>query len=99
MEVTLKQAFNLLDGRLSTEMKDVYEMLNFIYSTSFFTHQLPTAIKDLRNQNPKWFSDGVELINEIQFVEQTDDFDKLMEVIDTSFKDKKITLGKLTLKA
>ena len=35
MKVSLKKAFSLLDGRLSTEIGDVYEMLNYIFDENF----------------------------------------------------------------
>jgi len=66
MNFTLKQAFSLLDGRLSTEIGDVYEMLNFIFSDNLFTHQLPSAMRKLNEVNPKWFADGVQLIEKIK---------------------------------
>lgn len=44
MRVSLKKAFTILDGRLSTKMDDVYEMLNFIFSENLYTHQIPTAM-------------------------------------------------------
>ena len=46
MKVSLKKAFSILDGRLSTEIGDVYEMLNYIFDQDFMTHQLPTALTD-----------------------------------------------------
>ena len=52
MRVSLKKAFSLLDGRLSTNIGDVYEMLNFIFDDNFFTHQLPRAMDKLKEVNP-----------------------------------------------
>ena len=43
MRVSLKKAFTILDGRLSTKMDDVYEMLNFIFSENLYTHQIPVT--------------------------------------------------------
>ena len=52
MRVSLKKAFTILDGRLSTKMDDVYEMLNFIFSENLYTHQIPTAMRKLKELNP-----------------------------------------------
>lgn len=98
MKVSLKKAFAILDGRLSTSIGDVYEMLNYIFDANFFTHQLPTAMRTLREKNPKWFQDGVDIINGIKQTNSTDDFILLMEIIDKDFSDTKIELGKVDSK-
>lgn len=95
MKVSLKKAFSLLDGRLSTEIGDVYEMLNYIFDENFMTHQLPTAMRKLQEVNPKWFSDAVSIINDIKGTNQTDDFVELMNLIDNGFPTFEIELGKL----
>lgn len=95
MKVSLKKAFSLLDGRLSTEIGDVYEMLNYIFDENFMTHQLPTARRKLTEENPKWFSDAVSVIDEIKAIENTDDFQHLMKTIDFGYLTFEIELGKL----
>ena len=95
MKVSLKKAFSLLDGRLSTEIGDVYEMLNYIFEENFMTHQLPTAMRKLTEENPKWFSDAVSVIDEIKSIENTDDFEHLMKTIDFGYSSFEIELGKL----
>lgn len=95
MKVSLKKAFSLLDGRLSTEIGDVYEMLNYIFDENFMTHQLPTAIRKLQEENPKWFSNGVDFLNQIKKEENTDDFKHLMNCIDYAYAEDVIELGKL----
>ena len=94
MKVSLKKAFSILDGRLSTEMGDVYEMLNYIFDQDFMTHQLPTAMRKLKELNPKWFSDGVSVIDEIKSIEQTNNFAELIKVIDFGYSSFEIELGK-----
>jgi hypothetical protein len=54
-QFTATQLFSLVDGRLSTSMDDVYNMLNHIHGGNLFTHQLPTAMDGLRKRNPQWF--------------------------------------------
>lgn len=93
MKVSLKKAFSILDGRLSTEIEDVYLMLNHIFSASLFTHQLPTAMRILKDKNPEWFAKGVEIINGIKAVRETNDFDDLMAIIDKDYSDVEIELG------
>lgn len=95
MKVTLKQFFSIGDGRLSTEIGDVYQMLNYIFDDNFMTHQLPTAMRKLKEANPEWFSSGVSIINDIKRSNDTDDFGTLMKLIDEGFPTLEIELGKL----
>ncbi len=56
-EFTLVQLFSIVDGRLSTCMDDVYSMLNHIFDTSFYTHELPAAMNILRDKRrPNWYT-------------------------------------------
>ena len=95
MRVSLKKAFTILDGRLSTKMDDVYEMLNFIFSENLYTHQIPTAMRKLKELNPDWFSDGVNVVESIKQNYNTNDFQELMEIIDKEFYAYEIELGKV----
>jgi hypothetical protein len=95
MNVSLKKAFSSLDGRLSTEIGDVYEMLNYIFDENFMTHQLPTAMRKLTEENPKWFSNAVSIVDDIKRTNKTDDFIELMNLIDNGFPTFEIELGKL----
>lgn len=63
---TLLQLFSLIDGRLSTTMDDVYDMLNHIMNTSLMTHHLGTANKYLKMKNPEWFHKAAALITEME---------------------------------
>lgn len=98
MKVSLKKAFSILDGRLSTDIGDVYEMLNYIFDDNLFTHQLPTAMRTIVAINPKWFQDGVNIINDIKRRNNTDDFNQLMEHIDREFSSYEIELDKIDSK-
>jgi hypothetical protein len=95
MKVSLKKAFSLLDGRLSTNMTDVQEMLSYIFDRSLATHQLSSALHHLRYDNPKWFSDAVDIVDEIKIMEESNDFDHLMKVIDLGYSNFEIELQKL----
>ena len=98
MKVSLKKAFSIVDGRLSTSMGDVYEMLNYIFDENFFTNQLPTAMEIVRKENPKWFSEIVDFLNIIKEKHQTNDFNVLMALIDSEYSDSEFELGKIKAK-
>lgn len=95
MKVKLKKAFSILDGRLSSEIGDVYEMLNYIFDENLMTHQLPTAMRKLIEVNPDWFKNGVDIINDIKRSNNTDDFNELMRLIDEGFPTYEIGLEKI----
>lgn len=97
MKVTLKKAFSILDGRLSTKMEDVYEMLNYIFDENFTTLALPIAMSKLTEINPKWFKDAVSVIDEIKDIEGTNDFVQLMKAIDLGYSSFEIEIGKIRL--
>lgn len=96
MKVSLKKAFSIIDGRLSTNMDDIYEMLGFIFSRDLYTHQLPTALDKLKAANPEWFVNAKKLLDDIKFIAGTNDFTALMSIIDDSYSDVIITLEKLS---
>lgn len=54
-QFTLLQLFALIDGRLTTPMDDVYDMLNHITGEDLMTHHLPTALKFIKNVSPDWW--------------------------------------------
>ncbi len=95
MKVSLKKSFSILDGRLSTEIGDVYEMLNYIFDDNLLTHQLPTAMRTLQDKNPKWFEDGVNIINDIKKANKTNEFVDLMNIIDNNYENYQIELIKI----
>lgn len=98
MRVNLKKVFSIIDGRLSTEIGDVYEMLNFIYNCNLMTHQIPTAMRTLTKENPKWFSDIHDFISEIKYKHNINDFAELMSIIDSDYRDIEFDLGNLSIK-
>jgi len=98
MKVSLKKAFSLLDGRLSTELVDVNEMLNYIFDDNLMTHQLPTAMRKLKEVNPDWFSGAKSIIDGIKTVNKTDDFVVLINHIDKYFPTLEVELGKVDFK-
>ena len=95
MKVSLKKAFSILDGRLSTNMEDIFLMLNYIFDEKLYTHQVPSALRDLIQQNPLWFSNAILTLNKIKEA-HGDDFESLMVEIDKNHSDVVVELGKLT---
>lgn len=95
MKVTLKQFFTIGDGRLSTDIGDVYKMLNYIFDDNLMTHQIPTAMRKLKEVNPEWFSNAVGVINDVKRTNNTDDFEELMSLIDEGFPTFEVELGKV----
>lgn len=95
MKVSLKTAFSILDGRLSTEIGDVYKMLNYIFNANLFTHQLPTAMRKLDDVNPKWLLEARELLGGIKSEAGTDDFESLMSFIDANHSGVEIELRQI----
>ena len=68
---TLLQLFSLVDGRLSTKMEDVYDMLNHITGESLMTHHLPVAMKFIQEKNPDWFQECEKRISEMGINKET----------------------------
>jgi hypothetical protein len=77
---TLLQLFNVVDGRLSTNIDDVYDILNHVFNTSVWTHQIPAYLEKLRASRPLWF---VVIESELDTLKRIhgDDFKTLMKVI------------------
>lgn len=83
---SLLQLFSLVDGRLSTTMDDVYEMLNHICDNELMTHHLPTALNYIKLKNPKWFNEVEMEIEDVQNKLQTVvDFNKLVDGIKSMY--------------
>ena len=78
---TFLQLFSLTDGRLSTEMGDIYDMLNHITGQNLMTHSLPAAFDTLKKANPAWFTELKEKLAEIKKEAGTDEFKPLIKLI------------------
>lgn len=79
---TLKQLFSLVDGRLSTDIGDVYEMLNHICNENLYTHHLPVAMKFIKQLSPipDWYTAAESEIAAAKNI-VGDDFKNLMDYI------------------
>ena len=78
---TLKQLFSVVDGRLSTKMEDVYEILNIVANESLTTIALPIVMNRLKEVKPKWYIKALEDLDCIKD-EIGDDFETLMKHLD-----------------
>lgn len=82
----LLQLFSLVDGRLSTNMEDVYSMINHITDDDLMTHQLSIAFKYIKNKNPKWFIDVKKIYDELGINKNTD-FLQCIDILTKNNKD------------
>lgn len=78
---TFLQLFSLTDGRLTTGIDDVYDMLNHLTGQSLFAHSLPAAFDTLKAANPPWFVELKDKLAEIKKEAGTDDFVTLVRLI------------------
>jgi hypothetical protein len=79
---TLLQLFNIVDGRLSTNMDDIYAILNHVTGENLFTHQLPFANNYLKSKRPIWYREVENKLEEIKRIHvAATTFNALMYVI------------------
>ena len=84
---TTLQLFSLIDGRLSTSIDNVYDMLNHICDTSLMTHHLPVAMNYIREKNPKWFQEQKQRLETIGRTFYTPIIGNIFNIKDIPFKD------------
>lgn len=84
---TTLQLFSIVDGRLSTNIDDVYDMLNHIMNDNLMTHHLPTALKYLKLKSPAWFQKEIERLEMIRAKLVTNEFHSLVGAITTTFNE------------
>ena len=81
----LKQLFSIVDGRLSTNISDIQVMLSVYCGRSVFTHELPELIDEVELSKPDWYMQAKGLVDYIKWRNYTDDFVKLMDILDKDF--------------
>ena len=81
----LKQLFSIVDGRLSTSISDIQGILGVYYGRSVFTHELPELIDEVESAKPDWYMQAKGLIEYVKWRKHTDDFVKLMDILDKDF--------------
>lgn len=79
---TMLQLFSIADGRLSTTMDDVYDILGHFAGESLMTHHLPVAMSYIKEKNPKWFQDLTTQLDEIKKI-HGNDFATLIDILKT----------------
>lgn len=92
---SLKQLFAIVDGRMSTSMDDIYDILNHVCDTNLMTHHLPVAKDYLLSKNPNWVQKVNALLEEIakpigsaiftpHFVSKNVEFSRFMDAINNN---------------
>ena len=81
----LKHLFSVVDGRLSTSISDIQVILSVYCGRSVFTHELPELIDEVKSAKPDWYMQANGLIDYIKWRSYTDDFVKLMDILDKYF--------------
>lgn len=84
---TLLQLFALVDGRLSTTMEDVYDMLNHVCDTELMTHHLPVAMNYLKEKNPQWFKLVEQRLLFIQSILVSNTFETVIGAIKDNYNE------------
>jgi len=79
---TLVQLFSIVDGRLSTSMDDVYNILNHIIGDNLMTHHLPVASRFVSEVlRPQWFVDARKDIDDAVAEIGTSEFKPLISYL------------------
>ena len=81
----LKQLFSIVDGRLSTDISDIQSIFGVYCGRSVFTHELPELIDEVKSAKPDWYRQAKGLIDYIKWRHYTDDFVRLMDILDKDF--------------
>ena len=81
----LKHLFSIVDGRLSTNISDIQVILGVYFGRSVFTHELPELIEEVKSAKPDWYRQANGLIDYIKWMNYSDDFVKLMDILDKYF--------------
>ena len=81
----LKHLFSIVDGRLSTSISDIQSIFGVYCGRSVFTHELPELIDEIKSAKPDWYMQAKGLIDYIKWRNYTDDFVKLMDILDKDF--------------
>ena len=81
----LKQLFSIVDGRLSTSISDIQSIFGVYCGRSVYTHELPELIDEVKFAKPDWYMQAKGLVDYIKWRNYTDDFVKLMDILDKDF--------------
>lgn len=81
------QLFSLVDGRMSTKVEDIYDMLNHICDTNLMIHHLSVAYKYLKEKNPKWFQEQKQRLEAIKAGINSNTFETVIGAIKDKYND------------
>jgi len=81
----LKQLFSIVDGRLSTSISDIQSIFGVYCGRDVFTHELPELIDEVESAKPYWYMQTKGLVDYIKWINHTDSFMRLMDIIDKDF--------------
>ena len=81
----LKYLFSIVDGRLSTSISDIQSVFGVYCGRIVFTHEIPELIDDVESAKPYWYMQAKGLVDYIKWRNYTDDFVKLMDILDKDF--------------
>ena len=81
----LKHLFSIVDGRLSTSVSDIQSIFGVYCGRIVFTHEIPELIDEVKSAKPDWYRQANGLIDYIKWRHYTDDFVKLMDILDKYF--------------
>lgn len=81
----LKQLFSIVDGRLSTSISDIQSIFCVYCGRSVFTHELPELVDEVKSAKPDWYMQAKGLVEYIKWRKHTEDFVKLMDILDKDF--------------
>ena len=84
---TRLQLFSIIDGRLSTSMDDVCEILNHIFQDNFSTVELPAAYDKLKEINPDWYQKEVNQLYFIRARCQSNTFETIIGAIKDKYNE------------
>ena len=84
---TLLQLFSLVDGRLSTSIDDVYDMLNHITDMELMTHHLPVAMEYIRIKKPMQYLTVLSKLNALKTMAMTNDFITMIDLISEKYSE------------
>ena len=82
---SLKQLFSIVDGRLSASISDIRSIFGVYCGRIVFTHEIYELIDEVKSAKPDWYMQAKGLIDYIKWRNYTDDFVKLMDILDKDF--------------
>ena len=82
---SLKQLFSIVDGRLSASISDIQSIFGVYCGRIVFTHEIYELIDEVKSAKPDWYMQAKGLIDYIKWRNYTDDFVKLMDILDKDF--------------